>query len=105
MRRDEGIEDDLVHLLVRTRRAVHAALDHVLELAHIAGPAMAGEPRQRAGGEARKDGAPELARPAAAEMRGEQRGALSPLPQRREGHDNGGETGPENAAEPPPIGQ
>src|SRR5260221_4724162 len=87
MRRDEGIEDDLVHLLVRTRRAVHAALDHVLELAHIAGPAMAGEPRQRAGGEARKDVAPELARHAAAEMLGEQRDVLSPLAQRRDGHD------------------
>src|SRR5258708_4634233 len=105
MRRGEVTEDGRVNLLVRTRRAVDAALDPVLELAHIAGPALAGAPRQRAGGEARKDVAPELGRHAAAEMLGEQRDVLSPVAQRRDGHDIEGETVQEIAAEAALIGQ
>src|SRR6266851_6307911 len=104
MRRGEGIEDDLVDLIVRTRPAMHAALDHILELTHIAGPAMRGEPRQRAGGEAGKGVAPELARHAPAELPGEQRNVLSPLAQRRAGHDIEGETVQEIAAETVLIG-
>ncbi len=49
--------------------------------------------------------APELARHAAAEMLGEQRDVLSPLAQRRDGHDIEGETVQEIAAEAALIGQ
>src|SRR5579885_2544623 len=44
MRRGEGIEHDLLDGIVGPRPAIEAALDHVLELAHIAGPGMRREP-------------------------------------------------------------
>src|SRR6202030_3511047 len=96
---------DLVDLLVRARPAMHAPLHGVLELAHIAGPAMRGEPRRRVGSEAGKDAATKLARHAAAEMLGEQRDVLSPFAQRWNGHDIEGETIQEIVAEAACVGK
>ena len=84
---------------------MQAALDHVLELAHIAGPAMRLKLRQRVGGEARETRAAELARHAAGEMLGEQRDVLDALAQRRNGDDVESEAVEEIAAEAAGRGQ
>src|SRR6185437_16246529 len=105
VRRGEGIEDDLAELLVGARPAIEAALDHVLELAHIARPAIGPERRERGIGEARKDLAPQLARHGAGEMLGEQRHVLGALAQRRDGDNVEGEAIEQIAAEAAALGQ
>ena len=67
------------------RRPIDRALDHVLELAHVAGPGMRQERVQRLDAEAGKAGPAEIMRHGAAEVLGEQRDVLAPGAQRRHG--------------------
>src|SRR5271155_1207310 len=105
MRRAEGVEDDVVDRRVRARPAIEAALDDILEFAHIAGPAICREPRECGRGESLKHLAAQFARHAAREMLGEQRDVLGTLAQWRDGDDVEGQTGEEIAAEAAAFGE
>src|SRR6185437_9743829 len=105
MRRGERVEDDGLDRLLGARPAMDAALNRILELADIAGPAVAAERverRQRKSGEIV---AAEFAREGAAEMLGQHRNVLAPLAQRRDGDDVEREAVEEVAAEAARFGQ
>src|SRR5215471_21635185 len=105
VRRGEGVEHDIVDWRGRTRPAIEAALDDILELAHIAGPAICRELVERRGGEALKYLAAQFARHPACEMLGEQRDVLGALAQRWDSDDVERQAVEEITAEPARLGE
>jgi hypothetical protein len=101
----ESIEDDLFDGRVGAGPSIEAPLDDVLELSHIAGPAMRREPVERRGGKSAEHSAAQFSCHAAREMLGEQGDVLGALAQWRDRNDVEGQPVEEIAAKAAALGE